>query len=462
MAFTDDGRNRADRQPQQFLPDIGLDVPQWLQNFLAVTKSRLESLYIDPDPPGQVTGFTITAANSGVLLNWNPAPKAARYSVYRNTSADLSTATFIASRQGNDNISYFDVGDQLNEATLYYWVVPENAAGVHGPTSRMLSTANISIVGNTTPDLPFTGVLGDGRHGALDISANTTLTDPVFLYQLTSLNVESGKTLTGKAQNPGGIFIAVKGTATIAGTIDVNGLGASGGPTVTGSPSNGTDAYPGLNLGGSGGGGGGSTGGATGGYGAPVRLDTTLGGWAPGGVVRGGSDTSWFGTNTGATNSQLRRETGTAVLAEGAGGAAASNGTAGNSISSIWTNIDDLFSFLWLSKRQLIYGYGGGGGGGGSNGGASGVGGAGGGMVIILCDTLNFTGTINANGANGTAGSGTSGGAGGGGGGVVLIGYRTLVANSGTINVAGGSGGVGGTTGGAGGSGYKRVFDMRM
>ncbi len=120
-------------------------------------------------------------------------------------------------------------------------------------------------------------------------------------------------------------------------------------------------------------------------------------------------------------------------------------------------------------------------------------GGQGGGGLLIECGgSLNFTGTINANGNNGLAGSGnanlaptwcsgagggsntdggggscsgtensftsTLGGGGGGAGSTVILYNGALVANSGTINVTGGSGGTGtGSAGGAGGTGFSFV-----
>lgn len=76
------------------------------------------------------------------------------------------------------------------------------------------------------------------------------------------------------------------------------------------------------------------------------------------------------------------------------------------------------------------------------------TGGAGGGALVIECDgALNFTGIINANGLDGGGGtdSATHYGGGGGAGGTILILYKTLTANTGTVNVNGGTGGPKGT-----------------
>ena len=123
-------------------------------------------------------------------------------------------------------------------------------------------------------------------------------------------------------------------------------------------------------------------------------------------------------------------------------------------------------AFPWLGavigKTYNVATGSGGGNGKAAVGGSGGVGGAGGGGLIIECGgALNFTGTINCNGAAGaTATGGTNnngGGGGGGGGGTCYVFYNSLIANTGTVTVAGGAGGNGGVGGGrnatAGGGG---------
>jgi len=89
-----------------------------------------------------------------------------------------------------------------------------------------------------------------------------------------------------------------------------------------------------------------------------------------------------------------------------------------------------------------------------------GNGGVGGGPVILICSSLNFTGTIDASGGNGgPAPVVNTGGGGGGGGGYVIFSALNYVANTGTVNVSGGNGGgcganTGCGVGGAGGSGF--------
>ena len=83
--------------------------------------------------------------------------------------------------------------------------------------------------------------------------------------------------------------------------------------------------------------------------------------------------------------------------------------------------------------------------------GIGGIGGSGGGALLINCGgALSFTGSIDLDGENGTdggdAGYRGSGGGGGAGGsaGMALILYKTLTLNTGTITAKGGAGGAGG------------------
>ncbi|MGH7881108.1 MAG: hypothetical protein ACREQD_16660, partial [Candidatus Binataceae bacterium] len=106
-----------------------------------------------------------------------------------------------------------------------------------------------------------------------------------------------------------------------------------------------------------------------------------------------------------------------------------------------------------------------GGAGGGAGGGSSpAVAGEGGGGVALICGSINFTGSIDANGGNGAPGSSGGGGGGGGGGGVVLMVSPNFQANSGPISLSGGVGGPGDTgagSGGSGGNGWSRQFVLQ-
>jgi hypothetical protein len=87
--------------------------------------------------------------------------------------------------------------------------------------------------------------------------------------------------------------------------------------------------------------------------------------------------------------------------------------------------------------------------------------GDGGGPVILVCESIDFTGTINVSGGRGGPPTANDSGAGGGGGaGYVILSTSNWVANTGKINVAGGAGGscgefTGCGAGGSGGNGWS-------
>ena len=299
--------------------------------------------------------------------------------------------------------------------------------------------------------LPFAGVLGDGRNGPLQISSNTTATRNPPIYQLTRLTVDSGITWTAEAGNPGGFLIACQGLVTIDGTITLNGRGGQGAAAVMGGNAVGFSGAAGHGFAGAGGGGG-ESGGFAGGAGGlllqfpgPAGTDDVL-----------------------DTTSEWKSPTDHArVLPYIIGSTGAKGSGAGDAGSALSSNTINYFDVMWNFYRTLLWGWGAGGGGGAANDGTGGVGGTGGGFFVILCDSLDFTGTINANGVEGgdpSGGTDNSGGGGGGGGGV-LLGYRKLIANTGTINVNGGAAGAAGgvgDAGGAGAAGYSNVFAMNI
>jgi len=103
---------------------------------------------------------------------------------------------------------------------------------------------------------------------------------------------------------------------------------------------------------------------------------------------------------------------------------------------------------------------------GGAGGNSGGVAGLPGGGVVLVCASINFSGTIDVAGGpgqNAAAGS-SGGGGGGGGGGVVLMATPSYVANTGSIIVGGGApgnGDGGGQVGGAGGNGWSKQFTLQ-
>lgn len=95
---------------------------------------------------------------------------------------------------------------------------------------------------------------------------------------------------------------------------------------------------------------------------------------------------------------------------------------------------------------QLLHPGPNGGGGGGANFSGSGGGQGGGTITILSSGTLSNAGSIFAQGVNANSG-------GGGGGGIVILASKTLVTNTGTIDVSGGDGSASTVSSGAGGGG---------
>jgi hypothetical protein len=250
--------------------------------------------------------------------------------------------------------------------------------------------------------------LGDGSDGPYSCSSGTTciLGDE---HWFSSLNVASGATLVTTGGD-GPIFIRSTGTCTIAGTMsDSPNTGA--GLTIQGAG----------DFGGSGGGGGGGT----------------------------GAGQSGFPTLAGAN--LVINPAGTA------GTVGAGNGGNGS------TPVEAQYRLLLGGGTFWPVG-GGAGGPGGTNGG---LGGTGGGPIILVCNAIDFTGTIDVSGGPGQASTGNnSGGGGGGGGGYVILSAVTYVANTGTIKTAGGTGGSCGSfsgcgAGGKGGDGWNVALTIQ-
>lgn len=260
---------------------------------------------------------------------------------------------------------------------------------------------------------------GSGADGALDTSGGTVDIDlgaaQIVTKNYTSINVVTNN-LTFSNPHASGTVIKLKsqGNVTISATAGSAGMGAAGGA--------------------------GGAGGASGNSGSDGAAGTD-------GISGGVRNTSG---------------------AKGIGGA--TSGTDGTGGAGGTSNVIDLL--LMGKNLPVSCGAGGGGGGGGrgsggDTGGAGGNGGRGGSVVWIECGgALNFTGTVNAaggagvvGGAAGGAGGGRSGGGGGGGGGNIVVLYKTLTANTGTLDVSLGTGGGLGTggnevgSGGAGGGG---------
>ena len=261
------------------------------------------------------------------------------------------------------------------------------------------SSSGSSMNAGAPAPLQFLGTGADG--------ANTNASGAIYgVKYYTNFTVPSGNTVTVNASGgPGGLIVHASGACVINGTILANG-------------SQNTTSEHGV-AGGTGGGGGGGTAAGTAGLGSyPSQAQTGYGGWP-----------------------------------SGAGGAASGGvGGAGNSFSG-----NELRAFVDTLPLDGIYGQGGGGGQGGSSGGAGGNGGA---IVVLICQSISGTGTIDVSGAAGTnAAANNTGAGGGGGGGLIILSSQASETFSGlTLNTAGGAGGTCGSytgcgAGGAGGSG---------
>lgn len=299
---------------------------------------------------------------------------------------------------------------------VYRNIVKEDevlSADVAKPAAYQKFAFNVTGTGYMMP----TGVLtdfslqfgGNGADGDFSLTGSETLDIDVGgakVYEINwkSLNITGTASLTFSNPHAEGtlIFIKVQGDTTLTSTtapmIDASGMGAAGAATTTNT--------------------------SCGGYCTITDIDGDSGKLTP------------FITNAGLS--------GTAVPGVGTGGAIIS--------ASVFTGL-----FVVTSKYSgMFVGAGGGAGnlflnaaGAAISTGTGGRGG--GGLVIEVGGSFNFTTTngVSVAGDDGTVGDPTSqaganrcaAGGGGGGGGSCFILYRTLIANSGTVNVSGGTGG---------------------
>lgn len=250
--------------------------------------------------------------------------------------------------------------------------------------------------------------LGDGSEGAYSCPPGPTcvLGDE---HWFSSFTVSSGATLATTGQN-GPIIIRSTGTCTIAGTMS-DSPNSGAGVAITG----------GGDFGGSGGGGGGGTGAGQNGFSGLADANLVISPGGNAGAVGGGTG----GDGAAATQQQYRLLLGGGTFWPVGGGAGGPGGTNG------------------------------------------GLGGSGGGPIILVCNAIDFTGTIDVSGGPGAPSTGgNSGAGGGGGGGYVILSAVTYVANTGTINTSGGAGGSCGSNsgcgaGGKGGNGWNVALTIQ-
>jgi len=250
--------------------------------------------------------------------------------------------------------------------------------------------------------------LGNGVGGALSCPPTCFITDE---HWVSSFNVGAGATAYLQSGN-GPIIIRSTGPCTVAGTL---------GNTPNIGSSEGINTFGDFGGGGGGGGGGATTHGRTGYW-------TVGNGWveiASGGI--GGPAPAGPGTNGETPGVAQYRP----LLSAGS---------------------------LWPAGGSP------GGVGGGPNGGLPGNAG---GPIILVCESIDFTGTIDVSGGPGGPPTANNSGAGGGGGaGYVILSTSDWVANTGTIKLGGGAGGSCGSftgcgAGGNGGNGWSMAIKIQ-
>ena len=262
------------------------------------------------------------------------------------------------------------------------------------------------IVGTPSSAPGWLRSLGDGSEGAYSCSGMCTLNDE---HWYSSVSVSAGA-MVAISSNGDPLIIRSTGDCTIAGTISVS---------------------PNTDVGGAG-----------------FTSTANGGGTGGGGGLLSGTSSSANAYHAGAGG--------------GSSGAAGSNGT------SFPAAVSKMFyssGLPYLTTGTGVMAIGGtGGGSGGSSGGVAGKGAQ---LLVLVCNSINFTGTLDASGGNGGKASGNNtGGGGGGGGGVVLMSAITYSANSGTVDVRGGTGGACGAftgcgVGGSGGIGNFYTFTIQ-
>lgn len=291
--------------------------------------------------------------------------------------------------------------------------IREGAAGAHAWDRISNSWGNLTSAGQPLQDAPVwmhylgTGAEADpcvGNVGPCTTAAQTI----VGTHYYANFTVEASGTLsvTDQPQTGGAsadmpedaLVVVSPGTCTIAGTI--NAAAIIQGPAI---------------------GDGGSAGGGGGGSSALAGTAGSAGLWPGGTAVQ---QLSGFGS---------------------LGALGANNG--GNCPAGLTTATKNFVAANLANMPGRL----GGGPGGGANGCTKG---AAGGAVILICNNINLTGTINVSGGAGASGSAGNGACGGGGGGFFLRAAHTYVADTPTITITKGAGGTGATgSAGQGGNG---------
>ena len=321
------------------------------------------------------------------------------------------TATAFAMRAGGLGSKGLDESGLVDGALMRYDAGAGNLVYVSGDDLVL------------PPSTLFGKFGGDGDDGDWISSSNvnwSTVATNGFM-QFNNFTLQAGHTIT---LDDGEMWIGVKGTCTIAGDIDGEGMGGAGGEIdAAGNPKPGESAQGGnvanhlevpspaiLCLGGSGGGGG--SGGAL----------TVIGGTGGSGSGPGGAGGDNSGGNVIGSNAERNESRIQLLAAEGSG----------------YRRL-----YPWAVSR-----------GAGGGAGQQHPGKDGGGLVFIECANLLLTGNVDCDGVSSTDMGG------GGGGGSIVIRTRNIQSNSGDVSVEAGSAGPGGAGGGAGADGFAIVVDI--
>lgn len=82
-------------------------------------------------PPPSPTGIQVSRIDTGARLQWNPSPGATHYRIYRASTGDFESATFLGHSETN---SFID-RSIASEETGFYWIASSNETGETASTS---------------------------------------------------------------------------------------------------------------------------------------------------------------------------------------------------------------------------------------------------------------------------------------------------------------------------------------
>ena len=363
---------------------------------------------------------TLTAPNSASFVLHDKGPGVDLQGTYGEdlvpASGDLATLAG-EDPSGTWQLTVLD-GALGASGTLHQWSLELTLLS----TDTVFVAGNLDIEGSIATPALNTTFGGTGGAGPLEVTEGTTILE-YGVHDFSGIHIAAGATLTVPGPSANGVLLLrSRGDCTLAGTIDLRGLGARGGfSAANGDGQAGLQSNDGLDhrgrkgfsynqnderVAGGGGGGGAAEAGVTGGYSGHKGYDQTSG--------KGGAQLAHV---LARFTPFYVRMTGRRLFAVGSGGG--------------WGG------FVGKLSEEA----------------QPGAGGNGGGALILECaGALTFTGTVDVRGGDGgngkldgvpvSSGCGTGGGGGGAGGSILLV-CEQLDAAEGTVLVAGGSGAAG-------------------